>query len=313
MVATQFLLGDAFLASQNLPPDLPFDHVEFIARTTTFMYIKLIHLGWRVWSVFLLTTILAAAIAGLWHKLSGNMTESTVNIFTDDPNNNELFTYVFQILGFVLIIFLNYAFHSLDATFVRLTGIAYDKKFSPKRSVSNSNDSRESNISMTEPFLSSLGEEIVTPIAKVPVYKGKSLWENCCPCFSSRANKDKYRSAFYFSAPDFTMRLYQVASLYLGLLISLFITVFMFVENSNNVFWTTLFPLLMTLSRFGFQSPKFSCLRYFGPLAPPEILDPLVAEAREKYAAGVRRINIASGDHEIIRKMYLIVLKKDSS
>jgi len=150
MVGTQFLMGDAFLASQGLPPDLPFDYVEYTSKVVTHMYIKLIHLGWRVWSVFLAVTILSAAFAGLWHKIHGNTQENTDSIFTDDPNNNENFTYFFMIVGVFLILNLNYCFHYGDETFVRLMKNSYDKKFG--------SGSTSSDVSMAQPFLSSTGE-----------------------------------------------------------------------------------------------------------------------------------------------------------
>jgi len=103
--------------------------------------------------------------------------------------------------------------------------------------------------------------------------------------------------------------MYQVTALYLGLLISLFITVFMFVDNATTLFWYSVFPLLITLRRFGFQSPKYASLRYFGSLAPPEILEPLVADAWERYARGERRINLENSENELIKEMYRMVLQ----
>ena len=117
MVATQYLLEDAFLRSQNLPVDLPFDFVEYTTKCTTHMFVKMINLGWRLWSIFL-TWILAIAIfSGLYHKLNGNTFETTDIIITHDPDNNVTFYNAFTISGWILICYNFLCLAFSDSTF----------------------------------------------------------------------------------------------------------------------------------------------------------------------------------------------------
>jgi hypothetical protein len=41
--------------------DLPFDYTEFISKHVTAMYIKIVHLGWRLWMLFLILLLTGSA------------------------------------------------------------------------------------------------------------------------------------------------------------------------------------------------------------------------------------------------------------
>ncbi|GMH91815.1 hypothetical protein TL16_g12163 [Triparma laevis f. inornata] len=120
MVATQYLLCDAFLRSQNLPVDLPFDFVEYTSKCTTHMFVKMVKLGWRLWTIFLTFISFIATFSGFYHKINGNVVENTDNIFTNNPDDNLVFYNTFFAVGWILLFYNFRSISTTDTTFEKL-------------------------------------------------------------------------------------------------------------------------------------------------------------------------------------------------
>jgi hypothetical protein len=92
--------------------------------------------------------------------------------------------------------------------------------------------------------------------------------------------------------------------------LAIFATVFMFISDVDSAdAYVSLFLPLFIIIRSARHFPKYASLRYFGDLARPEILDPMVQEAWVKYRNGKRRIDLNNEeDVKAIRKMYLLVV-----
>lgn len=90
----------------------------------------------------------------------------------------------------------------------------------------------------------------------------------------------------------------------------MFATVFVFISDVDSAdAYVSLFLPLFIIIRSGRHFPKYASLRYFGDLARPDILHPMVEDAWVKYRSGKRRIDINNKeDMHAIRKMYLLVV-----
>ncbi|GMI08942.1 hypothetical protein TrVE_jg11412 [Triparma verrucosa] len=334
MVATQFLLCDAFLRSQNLPVDLPFDFVEYTSKATTHMFVKMVKLGWRLWTIFLTFVLGVAALSGIYHKINGNVVESTDTIFTDDPDDNLVFYNTFFTFGYVLLFYNFRSISTTDTTFEKLIQLEM-KRIRKRERQAAERAAGSGTESVTDPLneshASSLGLPLLSPqrdpnttastvtttdvsLGLNPDAKwlcvrlnGKSGQETFCPC--TVHDISPYKKLFFNNAPDWCLRIYQATVLYYGLFLSTYVTVFAFLSTADATYtyFSLILPLVAILAA-GQAFPKYASVRYFGDLSRPEILDPLVEEAWEKYRNGERRIQIDNpAEVEAIRSMYELV------
>ena len=108
------------------------------------------------------------------------------------------------------------------------------------------------------------------------------------------------------------MRAFQFSCLLWTFFISLFVLVLHHVTFDLWGYWIYMlfvapFVLIKQVGGQGF--PKYAALRFFGSLAREELLEPLVEDARKRWAAGERRADL--DDERVvtaIRDMYEMVL-----
>ena len=370
MVATQYLLCDAFLRSQNLPIDLPFDFVEYTSKCTTHMFVKMVKLGWRLWTIFLTFIAAIAILSGFYHKFKGNTVESTDKIFTTDPDDNLVFYNTFFVAGWILLFYNFRSISTTDTTFEKLIKLEMKRIRARERlmaaadcetstnggagsitpnsgggsitpnsgggSITPNSDARSENLtsnshqllspasSLSLPLLSPQGDPNRTTSTATTMdvslgikpheakwlcvkLNGKSGRETFCPC--TVAEMSPYKKLFFMNAPDWVLRIYQATVLYYGLFISTYFTVFAFLGDQDlfEVYLSLLLPLVCIFAS-GQAFPKYASVRYFGDLARPEILEPLVDDAWAKYREGERRINLENQTElDAIRSMYELV------
>jgi len=86
---TAFLIRDAFLRIHDLPRDLPFNYIDYSSSCCTAMFCKICHLGWRLWSLFLVSLVAISAVIEVYYVGTGTEREDIDKAFNSDPNNNK--------------------------------------------------------------------------------------------------------------------------------------------------------------------------------------------------------------------------------
>jgi len=303
--STVHLLWHAFLCSQSLPVDLPFDYIEYINRVTTHAFVKMIKVGWRVWMIFMGGILVTAAAAGTYHKVTGtDDAEKIADIFTDDPNNNQVVYFTFFYVIWVIM---------LSAWFVLCTrwGVAGTirrvvAQVQGGEDATNSQRGEEASLEVS--LLAAC-----SPTADAPGASEVSWHKLACrtvfPCCSRTRRGDLWRNCWMFSAPDLPLRACQLSVLFFSLFVSLF-TLTLYSVDSRGTFYTALItPFLLLAGLGGTAMPRYCSVRYFGTLAHEEILKELVAEAKVKWEAGGRRVDLEDREtQEAMHLMYEVVV-----
>ena len=165
---------------------------------------------------------------------------------------------------------------------------------------------------------SSIGDPLLPSEERAPsstAIKGRSLGATMCPCFSKEVKRDPYRQCFFGSAPDWYLRHYQATVFFYGLFISLFVTMFIHVDGWLASSATTLLLPFFIMGGFGFSSPKYIAIRYFGTsLVKQEIFERCVTEAWEKYKAGERSWDLdCEEDFKTVDDMFAVLTGEGES
>jgi hypothetical protein len=297
------LLGDAFLRSRNLPPDLPFEFHQYVELCMTHLFIKMVKVGWRVWLTVVTSLVLFCITTGFFHSLitGGNQAEDMDHIFADDPDVNAPLFVAFMIIVWYSFAHTIASFSSLDSkTLPALLRIVYDESLAS---------------APAEPSEAAAADDthLSTSLLSEPGSAPKKSWVGSFfPCCTATG---EYRKAWRRSAPDYAFRLFQISLLGWTFFLSLYTLVLSHVSFSlySSFFYLLFIAPFILINRIGGQGfPKYCCLRFFGPLAREELLEPLVEDARRRYEQGERRADMR--DERVvlaIKQMYELVLEID--
>jgi hypothetical protein len=304
-VATSFVICDAFLRAHGLPRDLPFSYIDYVQACVTHTFSKIVHLGWRLWSLFLLLLILLSVAITLYRAVFNIDTTDLDNAFNTNPNDNEPVMNLFNVTGWVMLCLVLNSKKNEGSTLAGLLKIVADGEQD-----SSPSEGAPASVPLQDPLLNRSTSTNLIDNLDLPQIKGKSMCATFCPRFSSSVKEDEYRKAFTLYAPDWNLRLYQATVFFYGLFISLSITVFVHVDGYYlTVLSTLLFPFFI-IGSFGYRSPKFVSLRYFGPtLHRKDIYQELVDKAWVKYENGERLWDTSNErDVKAMDEMYNVLM-----
>ena len=95
-----------FLVSQGLPTDLPFDYAEYIDRCTSALCVKMVQVGWRMWTSLLAFVVISGMISYyIDYMMDGEIDVDEDDFWTDDVNSNATpFWGLFCIVWFLFVV-----------------------------------------------------------------------------------------------------------------------------------------------------------------------------------------------------------------
>ncbi|GMH78537.1 hypothetical protein TrST_g6514 [Triparma strigata] len=236
-----------------------FRYIDYLESATTHLFVKMIHVGWRIWATGIVIVGCFAAIFSLLmysHESDSlNLVNQLDKMWLDGDANppqravdNVFVINLMNIAAFILLIVSRLIYMTTNSeTFLSKLEVLARQKPTDMNDVSS-----DANTPMLESFPHRRPEKPFT----------------CDPfrrCSQPRANEDPWTTMWFLKAPDLMIRVYQANILYFSFYASLFILTLRFANDWAWVFFV-IYPVLVLFGMGYRLLPHYASIRFCGNL-----------------------------------------------
>ncbi len=260
-----------FLLSQtnrnNAPPDLQyldltFDnyrYVDYVSSATTHLFVKMIHVGWRIWASVMLVVAVLCIVLEFTMKNNGFEDQLHSMWLTQGRfvEENNFVVNGLNIFGFIVLILsrLLYISTTSENHLDSIAKMAHTKLPPKEDAGSNADLGGDSSSTSLLPAALVGGDPKRTPLAD-PLRRFSS---------TMRSWEDPYRALWFLKAPDLMIRVYQSQILFFAMYAGCFILNLRFANSYAWVFFVV-YPALILGGMAYKLIPHYASIRYIGTL-----------------------------------------------
>ncbi len=236
-----------------------FDYSSYVNSCTTHLFVKMIHVGWRLWTVVILVL---SALVGLFSVLqrTNNLTEQLEHMWLSDGRmieSNNFAVDFFNITGAILLVLSRCLYLAVvnDGVVERMEALI---------------ESEEQRGSCT--VQEEMSEELSTPLTNFAHNQSRkapgdrtTIFDPFRRCMRQRDSEDPYRSLWFLKAPDLLLRVYQSNILFFSFYAAAFLVILRFANTYAWIFFVV-YPAIVLFGVAYQMLPYYAMCRYIGSL-----------------------------------------------